>query len=71
MSIEIEIENISHVKVDILSYNGSHIATIFDRIPSTRAKYIEWNPEGVSSGIYFVSLIVNGQKKYKKVTYIK
>jgi len=71
LSIEIEIENISHVKVDILSYNGSHIATIFDRIPSTRAKYIEWNPEGVSSGIYFVSLIVNGQKKYKKVTYIK
>ncbi len=71
LSIEIEIENISHVKVDILSYNGSHIATIFDRIPSTRAKYIEWNPEGIPSGIYFVSLLVNGQKKYKKVTYIK
>ncbi|RPH06316.1 MAG: T9SS C-terminal target domain-containing protein [bacterium TMED46] len=71
LSIEIEIENLSHVKVDILSYNGNHIATIFDRIPSTRAKRIEWNPKGVSSGIYFVSLIVNGQKRYKKVTYIK
>ena len=71
LSIEIEIESISHVKVDILSYNGSHITTIFDRIPSTRAQYIEWNPKGVSSGIYFVSLIVKGQRKYKKVTYIK
>ena len=71
LSIEIEIESISHVKVDILSYNGSHITTIFNRIPSTRAQYIEWNPKGVSSGIYFVSLIVKGQRKYKKVTYIK
>ena len=71
LSIEIEIESISHVKVDILSYNGSHIATIFDCIPSTRAQYIEWNPKGVSSGIYFVSLIVKGQKNFRKVTYIK
>ena len=71
LSIEIDIEEIAHVKIDILSYNGSHIATIFDQIPTNRVQYLEWDPEGISSGIYFISSIVNGQKKHKKVTYIK
>ena len=42
-----------------------------NQIPTNRVQYLEWDPKGISSGIYFISSTVNGQKKNKKVTYIK
>ena len=71
LNIEITVDQRSHLKVDIFSYNGNYISTIFDQISDIRIQKFEWNPNNLPSGIYFVSSYNNGKRNYKKVTYIK
>ena len=71
LNIEITVDQRSHLKVDIFSYNGNYISTIFDQISDIRIQKFEWNPNNLPSGIYFVASYNNGQRNYKKVTYIK
>ena len=71
INIEITVDVLSHLTVDIFSYSGKYICTIFDQIAENKFQKMEWNPNSLPSGIYFIISNLDGQRIYKKVTYIK
>ena len=71
INIEIEIGSPYGLKVDVLSYDGSYIANIYDDWASDKLQQLKWEPNDLSSGIYFIRAVYNGNFLYKKVTYIK
>ena len=71
MNVEIEVRPSSELKVDVFSYNGNHVANIFDGITTNRLLQFRWEPNNISSAVYLVRLIINGRTSYKKVSFIK
>jgi len=71
MNIEIDVLSSSELKVDIFSYNGSHVANIFDGMTVNQLSRFRWEPKNMPSAVYVVRLIINGKINYKKVTFIK
>ena len=71
MNIEIDVLSSSELKVDIFSYNGSHVANIFDGMTVNQLSLFRWEPKNMPSAVYVVRLIINGKINYKKVTFIK
>ena len=71
MNIEINVDPSTELKVDVFSYNGNHVANIFNGITINRLSRFRWEPKNISSAVYFVRLIVDGRTNYKKVTFIK
>ena len=71
INIEIEIGSRHNLKVDVLSYDGSYIANIYDDWASDKVQQLNWEPINLSSGIYFIKAVYSGNFLYKKVTYIK
>tara|TARA_B100000579_G_scaffold146992_1_gene119275 strand:+ start:849 stop:2507 length:1659 start_codon:yes stop_codon:yes gene_type:complete len=71
MNIEIDVLSLSELKVDIFSYNGSHVANIFDGMTVNQLSRFRWEPKNMPSAVYVVRLIINGKINYKKVTFIK
>ncbi|MDP6169320.1 MAG: S8 family serine peptidase [Candidatus Marinimicrobia bacterium] len=71
INIEIEIGSPYGLKIDVLSYDGSYIANIYDDWASDKLQQLKWEPNDLSSGIYFIRAVYNGNFLYKKVTYIK
>ena len=47
LNIEITADQRSNLKVDIFSYNGNYISTIFDQISDIRIQKFEWNPNNL------------------------
>ena len=71
MNIEIDVRPSSELKVDVFSYNGNHVANIFNGITTNRLSQFRWEPNNASSAVYFVRLIIDGRTSYKKVSFIK
>ena len=71
MNIEIDVRPSSELKVDVFSYNGNHVANIFNGITTNRLSQFRWEPNNTSSAVYFVRLIIDGRTSYKKVSFIK
>ena len=71
MNIEIEVRLSSELKVDVFTYNGNHVANIFNGITTKRLLQFRWEPNNISSAVYFVRLIIDGRTSYKKVSFIK
>jgi hypothetical protein len=71
MNIEIDVRPSSELKVDVFSYNGNHVANIFNGITTNRLLQFRWEPNNTSSAVYFVRLIIDGKTSYKKVSFIK
>ena len=71
MNIEIDVRPSSELKVDVFSYNGNHVANIFDGITTNRLLQFRWEPNNISSAVYLIRLIINGRTSYKKVSFIK
>ena len=71
MNIEIDVRPSSELKVDVFSYNGNHVANIFNGLTTNRLLQFRWEPNNTSSAVYFVRLIIDGRTSYKKVSFIK
>jgi len=71
INIEIEIGSRHDLKVDVLSYDGSYIANIYNDRASDKVQQLKWEPNDLPSGIYFIRAVYKGNFLYKKVTYIK
>ena len=73
-SINIEVQSTGELITDIaiLSIDGHYIENIFRGKISNSIQTILWEPDNISSGIYFVKLINDkNQSLYKKITYLK
>ena len=73
-SINIEVQSTGELITDIaiISIDGHHIENIFRGKISNSVQTILWEPDNISSGIYFVKLINDkNQSLYKKITYLK
>ena len=71
INIEINVNPSTELKVDVFSYNGNHVANIFNGITINQLSQFLWEPKNLSSAVYFVRLVINGRTKYKKVTLVK
>ena len=72
LNIDISLHDQSLDKIEIFSYNGELISTIWEKMYDTSVMNIKWHPQSLSSGVYFIRLkLSNDQIKMKKVTYIK
>jgi hypothetical protein len=72
LNIDINILKESMLDISIFSYNGKFIENIFNKTLKPSIKNIQWYPNFLPSGIYFVRLITNNnQTVLRKVTYIK
>ena len=73
-SINIEVQSTGELITDIaiISFGGHYVENIFRGKISNSIQTILWEPDNISSGIYFVRLINDkNQSLYKKVTYLK
>ena len=73
-SINIEVQSAREFITDItiISIDGHYIENIFRGKISNSIQTILWEPDNISSGIYFVKLMNDkNQSLYKKITYLK
>jgi subtilisin family serine protease len=59
------------LNVDVFSYDGRFIATLYSGKQFATVQTLNWKPGNVPSGIYFIRSSVNGKEQFKKVTFIK
>tara|TARA_B100000214_G_scaffold367465_1_gene337645 strand:- start:4491 stop:6149 length:1659 start_codon:yes stop_codon:yes gene_type:complete len=59
------------LKIDIFSYNGSHIETIYQNKIEKGSIHLMWEPASLPSGIYFIRLNDGISQTLKKITYLK
>lgn len=69
--LKVRLENVGHLKIDILTLNGSIVSCLFDDFTVEGDVLVRWDPENISSGPYLVNTNFEGQNIIKKVTYIK
>ena len=72
LNIDISLHDQSLDKIEIFSYNGEFINTIWEKKYDISVMNLKWHPQSLSSGVYFIRLkLSNDQTKMQKVTYIK
>ena len=71
LNIVLNVSEFSNVKVDIFNFNGEHIETIYNEFVHNPEIKIEWKPNNISSGLYFIRLSNINNQQFHKVTYIK
>ena len=72
LNIDISLHDQSLDKIEIFSYNGEFINTIWEKKYDISVMNFKWYPQSLSSGVYFIRLkLSNDQTKMQKVTYIK
>ena len=59
------------LNVDVFSYDGRFIANLYSGKQFTKVQTLNWKPENIPSGIYFIRSSINGKEQFKKVTFIK
>jgi len=55
------------VKLSIVDFTGKEIQTLISEQLSNETYQVEWNPEGLTSGIYFLRLETNGILETRKI----
>ena len=72
LNIDISLHDQSLDKIEIFSYNGEFINTIWEKKYDISVMNFKWHPQSLSNGVYFIRLkLSNDQTKMQKVTYIK
>ena len=72
INIEVQSKGESIIDITIISIDGHYVENIFRGKISNSVQTILWEPDNISSGIYFVKLINDkNQSLYKKITYLK
>ena len=72
INIEIKSTGESITDIAIISVEGHYVENIFRGKISNPIQTISWEPDNISSGIYFVKLTNDkNQYLYKKITYLK
>jgi len=70
-NITYSIDNYSKVKIDIYSIDGKIVSNLVNSYQSHGLYTVNWNPENVTTGIYFVKMTVGSFTDTKKIIYIK
>lgn len=60
-----------HVKIDLFSIDGRHIAKLEDRQAESGRHHIDVNLNGLASGIYLYRLVTDGFSDIKKMSVVK
>ena len=72
INIEVQSTGESITDIAIISIDGHYVENIFRGKISNPIQTISWEPDDISSGIYFVKLVNDkNQSLYKKITYLK
>ena len=71
LTIQVSAPPGSVVNVDVFSYDGRFIANLYSGKQFTKVQTLNWKPENIPSGIYFIRSSVSGKEQFKKVTFIK
>ncbi len=70
--IVFEIPKMHHVEITVYEANGEMIEKLYSRNAITGIHEVNWYPQNVSSGIYFISVAIDGlQTKLIKASYLK
>ena len=69
--IEFELARSSKVKIDVLNILGQSVANVTEARFGAGRHTVEWNSEGVPSGIYFCRMKANSFKSIKRLLIIK
>ena len=70
-TIRYELPEQSPVTIEIFDILGRKVTTLFDGIKPAGYQQITWQPEGISSGIYFYMLQAGQHSEMKKMILIK
>jgi len=66
-SIEFDIPSSGFVSLKVYNVRGQEIATLVNKELSPGNHKVEWNPQNISSGLYFYKLEAKGFIKTKKL----
>ena len=61
----------SDVVIEIFDINGRKVETIFSGTIQPGKKDFHWNANKISSGIYLIHSLINGESSYEKIMLIK
>lgn len=59
------------IKISVYDVLGKEISVIADKEFPAGKYMLKWNPEGVASGIYYVSMSSSGKNEIKKAVFVK
>lgn len=71
ISFDIPAGTENNVTLDIFNINGKKVKTLINKNFSVGTHTIKWEPQNVSSGLYFIQLKTKGKTKNQKITYLK
>jgi hypothetical protein len=69
--IEFSISERSHVKIEVYDLLGEVVDILLDDYKEKGSYTLNWNPENLSSGIYFYRMISNQNLFTRKMIYTK
>ena len=71
LTIQVSTRPGANLNVGVFSYDGRFIANLYSGKQFTKVQTLNWKPENISSGIYFICSSVSEKNQFKKVTFIK
>ena len=69
--IQYQLPNAAEVDLEIVNLRGQKIADLFSGTKAAGTHRISWQPAGLSQGIYYLRLQVEGQLFTRKLVYLK
>ena len=60
-----------YIKIDCYNMNGHYVNTIYSGAKNVGNHQLNWYPENLASGVYFISITDYLQSQVQKVLYIK
>ena len=70
-TIKFNVKDRGQVKLKVFNIRGQEVTTLVDRQMEPGFHQVNWNAEGVSSGVYFYTMKVNDFSKVRKMVLIK
>ena len=70
-TITFQVETEKNIKIDCFNLYGQYLQTIHNGLLNRGNHYLRWFPEGLSTGVYFISITDNSIFEVQKVLYIK
>ena len=70
-NLQFELEERGEIRLDIYNLYGQHIRTLYQGEKPAGLHQFRWNANGLSSGIYYFYLVVDGRTYTKKATLTK
>lgn len=70
-NIEFKVSSSAHVSLTVFDITGKQISVILNETKAPGTYYANFNATGLSSGVYFYKLSMNGEHQIKKMTLVK